>query len=207
MSFNSRTMSSGKPGFTLVEILVACTLLTFLLGGVFLLVQAGLRFLRQGEVQQTVHQQAQVASRRLTDELSNSDSGNIYFASDEVMFLSPERLRDNPDYRLYTFNGGLLEWHKWVCYYRTASRELHRAEIELPSQVTVPPNPAFALTRPDFEAVSAPLNSVVARNISGLEITAGAVPQTFQVSITARGEVNSDQFTEINLTSTVKLNN
>ena len=197
---------SRKSGFTLIEILVACSLLSFLLGGVFLLVQAGLRFLRQGEVQQTVHQQAQVASRRLTDELSNSDSGNIYFAADEVMFLSPEQLRNSPNYRLYTFSTGLLEWHKWVCYYRTANRELHRAEIGI-APITVPPNPAFTLTRPDFEAVVAPLNSVVARNISRLEITSGAVPQTFQVTISARGEVNSDQFTELNLTSTVKLNN
>lgn len=186
-------------------------LLIFLLGALYLLLIYGMRYLRQGEVYQTVQQQALIAMRKVTVELANSNMATVSFGTaptPHVIFLSLEKELTQPDRWVYSYNaGGLPLWQKWVCFFLDgASGHVVRTEIPLASPVTLPPTPA-APSLASFESVVPPHRQVVARHIDTLEVGSGAVAQTLFVSVTARDDVASDKDTVLTLSSQIRVEN
>lgn len=182
-------------------------LLLGLLGSLYLLVLAGLRFFQQGEVSQTVQQQAGLGLRRLNDDLSMSNLATVTFGAgpDHVFFLSPLKTSDQPDYRVYTYDAsGNLEWHSWIGYVLSPNGELVRTEVALGAPTLVPPVPAVP---PLATFAGSAINRVVARNVSSLVVTPGATAQTLRLDMTVSVATASDKRTELTLGSQVRVQN
>lgn len=182
-------------------------LLLGLLGSLYLLVLAGLRYFQQGEVSQTVQQQAGLGLRRLNDDLSMSNLATVTYGPgpDHVFFLSPLKTSDQPDYRLYTYDAsGNLEWHSWIGYVLNPNGDLVRYEVDPGGPTLVPPVPAVPALA-TFTASA--INRVVARNVSSLVVTPGATAQTLRLDLTVSVATASDKRTELTLGSQVRVQN
>ncbi|MCA9796481.1 MAG: hypothetical protein KC910_31955, partial [Candidatus Eremiobacteraeota bacterium] len=191
--------STPKRAFSLVEVAVSMGLLLGLLGSLYLLMLAGMRFFQQGEVSQTVQQQAGLGLRRLNDDLSMSNLATVTYGAgpDHVFFLSPLKTSDQPDYRIYTYDGsGNLEWHTWIGYILNANGDLVRTEVDLGGATLVPPVPAVP---PLATFTASPINRVVARKVSSLVVAPGATAQTLRIDLTVSVATASDKRTELTL--------
>lgn len=193
---------------TILEALVAMTVLSLLMTSIYLLLIYGLHSRRQSEVYQTVHHQAEIAMQKLSVELTDSTIPTVSYGATppHIIFLSLQKTLDQPDRSVYTFApSGSAQWHKWVCFYLDESEHnLIRSEIDLGGPITLPPTPSPPVLS-DFQ--TSPSARTVARNIVSLEFVPGAGLQTLSLSLTAEAMVNSDKATSITLNSEVRVRN
>lgn len=206
--------------------MVYSSLLMALMGGIWLLLQAGLRYYRTGEVHQRVAQEAAIAMRKMCLELSNSTPPSVhldsvaalppqYPSTVAITFLSADQ--PYPGSGNWTYDSGManLQYKKWVCFFLdTTNGRLTRTEeagtpglpCVLPTS-TVPAAPGLAA----MQALTAPRRSVLARNISNLSFQLDP-PNRIIVDVSASQETGSldrdadgkvDQVTTVNLHSRV----
>jgi len=210
--------------------MVYSTILMALMGGIWMLLQAGMRFYRTGEVHQRITMEAAVAMRKICLELSNSTPVSVhldsvpanppqYPATVAITFLSPDQ--PYPGSGNWTYDAGManLQYKKWVCFYLdTSTGNLTRSEDSaaagLPCTAptaTVPAYPGLAA----MQAIVPPQRSVLARRVSNLSFLLDP-PNRVIVDLSASQETGShdsdgdgkiDQVTTINLHSRVYLEN
>ena len=203
--------SRSSRGFSLIEMAVYSTLLLFLMGGVYLMVSAGLYYYQTGRAFQEVQNQAALALRRMSLELANGTPLAVNLdelnPADHLILLSADHLMPNSG-DFWTYNtANELERHKWVCYFRNSANQLVRTEAAaVGAPVAIPPVPA----RPNlatFQAVAAPPTRVAARQISFLEYS--RTLDLVSVEIRARNSTGSaaNDFTEVVLTTEVRMKN
>jgi len=197
-------MCQRRKAFSLIEAVVAFTVMGFLMTGVYWAIIYGFRHLSQTITYSDVQQQALLAMRNLTNDLGEANFGKVDMAPDAVTLLSPRGLRTeaNDEEYLYT-GGGLLLFRKWVGYYRNPTGDLVRAEIDVNPDVSLPdpiapPPPATVM------AVSGALRKVVARSLTSLQVVPDASVQTLSITLIVRRPVNSTRNTELTLTTQVR---
>jgi type II secretory pathway pseudopilin PulG len=198
---------TSERGFSIIETLVACAILSFLLTGLYLLLVGGMRYYQQAQSYRTAQQDALVAMRALCEDMQDSRASCVMrdnaAADPYVIFVSAQRPYPNNAGPIQHDPSGQVSWQKWVCYYldKTApgAGELHRTEQSFAPTTSPPAIPAFA-TFPMGGAV----NKVIARGLADMDIEiAGAV---VDVSLQSR-QMYSDRATEINLRSKLYLQN
>ena len=205
-------------GATVIETLVAASILLLVFGAVYSVLRAGVRYLQQAEAYQTSQQQAVIGMRKMLSELQNSNLATINVnppiapvppvapGVDHLVFLSAESPGSITGAMAHDASTGALQWQKWVCFYRNGNNELWRAEDALSSPVTLPPSP----TPPDlltFQALSSPAARVLARHIDTLSFTLGATNNWIVIELSSRVATSSDKFTSVRLQSGVRLQN
>lgn len=215
-----------RRGFSLIEMCVYSSLLLMLLGGLYLFVSNGARYLRLGVAFQDAQSEALVAMRRLTEELATSTeiarSPGAPLDSDHIIFLSP----DGPPLSGETPAAGDPEWfhdptdlslayRRWVCYYwNSTTLELVRAQQDVgATPVTTDPPP----TAPSLASFQALPGRVVARGISDPELAALGLPpfrvsqdsdpKLLDVQLSATVETASDKVTTVTTRSVVRMPN
>ncbi|MBI3926961.1 MAG: hypothetical protein HY319_15605 [Armatimonadetes bacterium] len=195
----------NRRAFSLLELVIYCALLLFLLGGLHLLVTTGMRYLQLGTAYETVQQQSQIGLRKTVDEIANSSRAAVHFdtaPTPHVILLSAERLL--PDQEHWTYSGTQLEYRKWVCFYRDPDRQaLVRSELDAGGLFTDP----TAAARPAFAAFEAAPGRVLADHVSDLSFRFGATTQFVRVQITTLEATASDRATRVTLATEVQLQN
>lgn len=191
---------STHKAFTLAELLVYQAVLGFLLGSIFMVVQAGGRYLRLVDAYTSVVQQAQVGVAGLVRELSNSSRAGTEFDKVHVTFPDP----NPPGSSAWTHAGADLRYYKWICYYyRPASQELVRCQYDPGAPFTIPSSsiPAFAVNmqpRP---------YRVVARAVESVEFAPGSASGVLEIRLTTAKETGSDRRTRVSLHTKVRIQN
>ncbi|MBI3928806.1 MAG: hypothetical protein HY319_24915 [Armatimonadetes bacterium] len=206
------SFGSDRPGYSLIELVVYCALLIFLMGCVSMLVMAGVRYFQTDAAYQTAQQQAGTAVRRMTRELSNGTTMRSVVAADHIIFLSPEAPLGVPG--PWTHDGAGHLYHKWVCFYHDApSRELRRVEDSAGFTApqgdpagTAPPPPGITALR------GRPDRLVIARDVTFFRIDPGDTAEMLQLSVYAQEETGGStntqkRFTEIRVRTQVDLPN
>lgn len=196
-----------RRGTTLIEVMVASAVLLMLMGSLYLLMTAGLRYFMQGRAYQTVQQQSLIGLRAMLAELQDSRRTDLEFSSvpvPHVRFLSPSPPYPNGNGPVQSDpSSGKILWQKWVCY-RVFNNELQRDEqigAGLPSvtaPAAIPGYGTFDFTGPEFK--------VVARNVTELNL-ADASPDSIFVELVASENTGSARRTEQRLRSQVFLYN
>ncbi len=201
-----------RAGFSIIEVLVAGSLLLFLLGACYLLMVGGMRYFQQGRAYQTVQNQCTIATKKLLAELQDSRP-NCWFSSgvpvEHLIFLSAELPMPN-DGPLQHSPLGMINWQKWVCYRRTATGELERQELAppvapgLPSVVppnTIPPYASFTFSGPNLR--------VIARNIVKFRVWRVPIdpPEVLHIELHAEEATGTNKFTRLETTTRAYLQN
>jgi hypothetical protein len=208
------TSSDGKRigAFTVVEVIVALSLLAILLTGIYGVLTLGFRNAREAEIFETVHREALVGMKKITDEVvltTKATVNPLASGSDHLVFASPQKPNGTPDHHLYTYDGnGNLQWYKWVCFYRDAGNNtVYRAEIPIdPSSAPAPAPPAASSQPPLTDFINLPANERVPvfRNCNLLQFNDGATaPATVRVTLETEKDVNSDKQTRMHLENEV----
>lgn len=199
--------SSLAKGFSLLEVVVYQAILLMLMGGLYITVISGMRFLRTSDVYQDVIRQAHIGLHKMSRELTNGSQGSLNFSAaptPHVVFLSPEVLL--PNRAQWTYSGSDLQYHKWVCFYRNAPNQslVRCEEAATGAPVTwsgIPPVP-------DFATVFQPLAvETLARFIVNLEFTAGVTSGSIDIRLTAERQTSSDRQTALEVRANVRLEN
>ncbi|MBI3925356.1 MAG: hypothetical protein HY319_07455 [Armatimonadetes bacterium] len=201
----SKPPGSVCRAFSLLELVVYCALLLLLLGGIYLLVTSGMRYLQLGTAYESVQQQSQVGVRKMVDEVGNSSRAALFFdavPTSHLILLSADR--PLPDQDPWTYASGQLQYRKWVCFYwNQAERTLVRSELDAGGLFTDPTAPP----RPGLAALQAAPSRVLAREISGLIFSFGATNQFVRIQISAEEDTASDRVTRVTLATEVQLQN
>ena len=198
--------------FTIVELMVALGLMSFLLAGLYGLVTLGFRHAREAEVFETVHSEALIIVSKIRREValtSFASVSDLSSAPDYVIFASPQKPLGAPDHQVYSYDAnGNLEWHKWVCFFRDGgAKTVVRAEIPFTPSVNAPPTTPPPIG--DFVALTDPTaHRIIGRNCSSLRFEPGtAVLGSVRVSVETAKLVNSEDRTVLNLVDDVKPRN
>jgi prepilin-type N-terminal cleavage/methylation domain-containing protein len=195
---------SRLKAFTLIEAVIAMAVVSLLLGAIYLSLIYGSRSLQQTLAYSDVQRQAQMAMRRLKDDLGGSSFAKVAPGLNEVRLISPHGTATESDADQYRYTGvGQLLFRTWVGYYKTPTGELRRAEINLSPDIVLPDPVAIPLLA-DFQAVSGPLVRTVGRHLDSFSVAPNAAVQTLTISLSVRREVNSSRSTELSLTSQVR---
>ncbi len=203
----SRRATVRRGGFSIIEVLVSGTLLLFLLGALYLLMVAGMRYFQQGRAYQTVQNQTMIAMRHLLAELQDSrptcwDYDTVPVS--HLIFLSASQPMPN-DGPVQHSPLGVINWQKWVCYRLTATGELQRDEmvpVGLPSVMppaTIPAYAGFGFAGPNLR--------IIARSITRFRVVQDVSPDTLRIELQAREATASNKFTEMELISRAYLQN
>ncbi len=179
-----------------------------LMGGLYLLLIAGLRYFRTGEVHQRVLQEAAVAIRKITREVSNT--GPDYLDPSGLpaafIFRSADPMAGAGSAGNWTYTGPTLQWQKWVCYSRDATTSmLNRTELAASWNVTLP------VTLPGLAAMtSVPAGNArtaLARGVTNLQF--GLDLDRLLVNVTTEDQTGSrtGQVTSCFLQSKVRMEN
>jgi type II secretory pathway pseudopilin PulG len=198
-------LGSRSRGFTLVEVVVYSSVLLFLLGGIFMVVEGGSRYFRLAEAHETVNQQAVIAMSRIRGELTNGSQASLNPSNtpqDHILFLSPFGMDDTNEDD-YEYDGTQLIWKKWVCFYLDGEDRLVRAEFDTPDSPdpSVPPLPNFTadiLPRP---------TRTMATNVAAVNFQFFPAPSVIRVTIETEKRTGSDRTTNVELISSVRLVN
>lgn len=210
--------------------MVYSSILMALMGGIWLLLQAGMRYYRTGEVHQRITMEAAVAMRKVCLELSNSTPPSLhldtvpaappqYPSTVAITFLSPDQAY--PGTGNWTYDAGManLQYKKWTCLFLdTTTGTLIRTEdagaAGLPAilpTTTAPVPPGLGT----MMAIAAPRRTTLARNISNLSFQLDP-PNRVIVDLSASQDTGShdrdgdgkiDQITTVNLHSRVYIEN
>lgn len=177
-----------------------------LMGGLYITVVAGMRFLRTSDAYQDVIRQAHLGLHKMSQELSNGSQQSLSFSAlpqQHVVFLSPEVAL--PDKLAWDYLGTDLRYHKWVCFYHSAGQQsLLRCELPLPGPVTLLTLPAA----PNFATALLPRpTSTLARFIQNLEFSAGPTSSYLDIIVTAERETASNRRTRLEVRANVRLEN
>jgi hypothetical protein len=198
-----------RRAFTILEAMVALVVAGLLMAGLTSLVIYAMRCLRQFTTYNGVQQQVLFASRWLDEELSLSNTASMVLGTaDSCIFGSPYGLRNTNQFDQYVFVGTNLAYRTWVCYYRAANGELHRAEQSMGGNYPVSAIPVA--TRPSlatFSALTPPLNRTVARNLTLFRVDATTTAATVQLTIRVTDQVDSSHITELRTTTQVRVRN
>lgn len=202
------SLGSRSRGFTLIEVSVYSLVLLLLLGGVFMVVEGGLRYFRQAEAQETVNQQASIALARVRQELANASQSGVYLQKaprEHILFLSPfGKKGSGQDQYEYGVDGSQVLWKKWVCFYVDSEDRLVRAESELSTPVLEPSDEKPLKFNKDILPLPA---ETVAHNVVGLDFQYFPPPAVIRVSVETRATTGSDRTTSITMLSSVRLTN
>lgn len=202
-------MSPGlrNKGFTIIEVVVYSSVLLFLLGGIFMVVEGGSRYFRLAEAHETVNQQAVIAMARVRAELTNGSQTSLNPETtprNHILFLSPFGLEGSgeEDYE-YGGDGTQLLWKTWVCFYRDDQNRLVRAEVDAPDDI----DPSAA-PLPDFTADILPRpTQTMATNVAAVNFQFFPAPSVIRVTIETEKRTASDRTTNVELISSVRLVN
>lgn len=191
-------------GATLIEVVVYSGVLLMLMGGVYFVVEGGMRNLRLAGAGQTASQQAMVGLRKILFELGPASQTSLEVSSlpqEHVTFLSP----DPPEGGLpgYTFSGPLMEWKKWVSIFQDGTR-IVRVEDELTSPTTDPASEAVPGFAADVLTWSPP--KLLANNIGELRFNR-LNSAVVTVEIVTSVQTGTDRTTGVELISSVRLLN
>lgn len=201
----SATSRARFRGTTVIEVLVACSVLMMLLGALYLLMVGGMRYFMQGRAFQTVQQQSLVGLRNVLAELQDSRRDSFQYSAapvPHIIFLSAARPYPNAGH-VQQDASGAVNWQKWVCY-RVSGAELQRDEWVgpgLPSTTppALPGYAAFNFTGPEMK--------VIARNITELNCSDGPTVNSVFVEVVSSEATGSDKTTEMRLRSQVHMYN
>jgi len=198
-------------GFSVVEMMVAMSLMGFLLAGIYGLMTLGMRHAREADVFETVHSQALVVLAKMRQEItltSYASVSDLATAPEYVIFASPQRTLDTPNHQVFSYDGtGNLEWHKWVCFFRDPVEDtVVRVEQALATPTNAPPTAPPPLT--DFTAATGNDRRIVGRNCSALTFESGtAVLGSVRITVETSKLVNSEDRTVLRLIDDVKPRN
>lgn len=210
MRLISKKISYRRSGFTVVEVIVALSLLAILLTGIYGVLVLGFQNAREAEIFETVHREALVGMRKITDEVAITTKSTVNplgGGPDHLIFASPQKPLGTPDHQLYTYDGnGNLQWYKWVCFYRDSTNNtVYRAEIPLPTPpADAPPPSGSQPPLVDFTSLAARDRVPVFRNCTLLRFNDGATaPATIRITLETEANVNSDEQTRMHLENEV----
>jgi hypothetical protein len=201
---------SRNRGATLIEVTIYSAVLIMLLGGLWVVVEGGMRFLRLSEAGQTVNQQAVIGLRKVLQELTPASQASLDLPltappplpQDHVTFLSPESPEGDPPG--YTFAGGSdMEWRKWISIFQDGN-QLVRVESELGTFVTDPatvPIPDFATVVTAWPRRKPIANDVADANFFRIN------PAVVRVEIVTSVSTGTGKTTDMQLISSVRLLN
>ena len=216
-----------RRGFSLIEVIVALSLLGLLLGGILLVYTIGNRYLQQAATAAGVQQQSMVALSLLERELYNAPQISVNwqagaFPTNYVWFLSAEGV--SAPSGGYRFQNGKLLFQKWVCYYLDTTPgyspdfRLRRCEVALNSptedlKLPPPADPLFSIPNlPAFLSIS---SSTVVCNCVAPSVGAFQVTQppdstnVYDVSLTTQDQtpvsMTSDKNKVVSLTLTSRV--
>ncbi|MCA9777563.1 MAG: type II secretion system protein [Candidatus Eremiobacteraeota bacterium] len=197
--------------FSVVEMMVALSLMGFLLAGIYGLLTLGMRHAREADVFETVHSQALIALAKMRQEVtltSYASLNDLSTAPDHLIFASPQRTLDTSNHQVFTYDGtGNLEWHKWVCFFRDPTENtVVRVELPLSPATNAPPTNPPPLA--DFTVATGKDRRTIARNCSALSFENGtAVLGSVRMTVETSKLVNSEDRTMLRLIDDVKPRN
>lgn len=179
-------MTRRAPGFTLVETMIYSSLLLILLGGISTVLGLGSRYYREVQALAEVQREAAAGGAALRMEIAETrgPSLTVGLAPAGLVLLSP---RPDSGPWVHDSSGSLL-WQRWVCFYlesRGGVSTLVRKEKKLAAPTAVPPEPVW--TTALFRDSAVLPGHVVARNVTGLQVTVGS-----RVDVRLEVEVTSD---------------
>jgi hypothetical protein len=198
---------SRSRGFTLIEVAVYSAVLLLLLGGVFMVVEGGMRYFRLAEAHETVNQQAVIAMGRIRGELANGSQTSLNPGAapqPHILFLSPFGMDGSGEEEYeYGGNGTQVLWKKWVCFYRDGQSRLVRAEFDVPDVI----DPSVPVV-PDFAVDILPLPAqTLATNVSAVNFQFFPAPAVIRITVETEDRTASDRTTNVELISSVRLVN
>lgn len=197
--------SIERRGTTVIELLVACALLLFLMGCLYTLLVTGLHYFQQARAYQDVQQQSLVGLRSVLSELQDSRPGSWSYATAPVphlIFLSAS-LENTVGPIQHDPASAEVQWQKWVCF-RLTGGKLERTELVITPTINPPALPAYG----SFTFAGAG-SRPVAHDIQSFFVEAGDTPYSVFVEVTSRVATGSgpNKYTELKLRSQVFLYN
>lgn len=194
---------------TLIELTIFSALLLFLMGGLYLLLVAGLRYTQQSEVYQTVQQQANIGMKKMLWELENSLAESIYANTSPdpyIIFPSADQPLPAGAGQWSTDAAGDLIWQKWVCFYHDSTdNTIKRTELVGSMPATDPLEPVDA-GYPDLATMQAQTAKVLTRFVAqaGFQVfPGGAGGTTVEIQLSTEENTNSTKVTRVNYRSRV----
>lgn len=197
--------SIERRGTTVIELLVACVLLMFLMGCLYGLLVTGLHYFQQARAYQDVQQQSLVGLRSVMAELQDSRPGSWSYGTVPVphlIFLSAS-LENTIGPIQHDPGSGDVQWQKFVCF-RLFENKLERTELVTTPTTNPPALPAYA----SFTFAGAG-SRTVAHDIQAFFVELGDTPYSVFVEVTSRVATGSgpNKYTELKLRSQVFLYN
>ena len=182
---------------------------SLLLAGLTVSLIYAMRCLSQFRAYHTVQQQSTLALLALSDDLGVSNSAAMVLGTaDSCILPSPYRPRVQPDWKTFAYSSSSLAFRSWVCYYRTANGDLHRAETDMGGSYVVSAIPVAS--RPVlgvFTGLVGLENRVVARHLGEFKVDSSATAATVQLTVSVAVQVNSTRKTELKSVSLVRVRN
>lgn len=211
-------MKQKPSGFTLVETSIVLSLLMVLMTLLAVYLARGRRISAETETYASVHDQASVLLRRISDELFRAS--HHYFDPTDgsgVTMLSygPVSRPADPDEPFIEFepiNGKIL-WKKWVCFFLDGEGTIMRVEEKLAS----PDSELLVKPLPDVDTSyfrSLPMSSLqpISRKVKSFQVSLSS-ERTVTISVTTLAKTpvataqESDKEVEIQVSTEVNLLN
>jgi len=201
-----------KPrAFSLIEVVVAGSVMLGLLSILYLIAVAGLQLFMQTRAYQGVQQEILKGISRLTRDLSNSCKEHLSYDNGfnpYLRFLSPERPAPENGFE-YDPQSARLRWWKWLCYFAEPQGNLVRAEVALTggpiTQLVPAPSPIPALAA--FQAQTAPALLVVARQVELFQVTPNPQGSSLLIKVVTHEQTSSRAVTRFTLETQVTVLN
>lgn len=189
----------------MIEAMVAISILSVIMAGMFVLLLFGSRSLRltgTGDIQLELDR----SMRTIRDELLQATYADVALPTSACIVGSPYGLRTDPDRTVYLYDNQRLRYRTWVAFFGQG-RELRRAERSMGSGIFY----AFSLplgTRPAPASLGSLPSVILSKNLDSFVVTVNPIAQaTLVVSLKLGAQANSTKRTELEYKTSVLLRN
>jgi Tfp pilus assembly protein PilW len=185
-----------KKGFTLIEILIYCSLFMFVMSAVFGVLLGSLRYFKTIDTLISLQKSVVISLSMVTRDLTATKGTLINTSSNPqgVMFPSYKSIDGK-----YTFdNDGQTKWQKWVCYYTDQNKNLVRKEVAISPVSGTPPKPSGLSSVSSFANSSQP-GRQVARNIEKFSVSLNSTTGNYEINIIADDSENKNKPNQIDI--------
>lgn len=197
-------------GFSLLETMVSASLMALVLGSIYVLLVAGMRYHRATATGLELQQDSLHALMWLTREIGETNPRTILVFNNPpgLLFASPRDRSSN----IFIDNSGMIRWPKFICYFQQdingipslvrKEQYLDHPDLSVVPAPLVPPLPLPKQTLNYYRVLAVPVRSV-AHNVSFIRFS-GINPIKIELTV-ARTEF--DRSFETNLTVKVRPRN
>jgi type II secretory pathway pseudopilin PulG len=191
-----------KKGFTIIELMVYCSLSLIVLAAIFGTLVYSLKFYRAIDTLINLQRTSVTSLAMVTRDLIATKGTELVVDPDGKGIMFPSYKDNNGKYK-FDSDGNTM-WQKWICYYVDDKNNFIKKETAISPVTGSPPKPSGINNVEGF--INATIaRRVVARNIDKFSIISNSLTKNYTITITADDTLNPNKPNKIEIKTELSL--